>query len=70
MYASISTEAKTFTLKDISDLAKLPKVGIPGTAGVSDDDNKPILYGSKAILTTGAETVVYILTPDNEWTKM
>lgn len=70
MYALIGTEAKQYTLNDKNDINKLPKVGVVGTGGLTEDDNKPALYGSKAIVTDSESTEVYILTPDNKWTKM
>ena len=66
-----STDTKEFLLTSVTEIAMLPKYGIYGTL-VTDDTvtNKPCAIGSTAMVCTGTSTDVYILTPDNEWTKM
>lgn len=63
---------KQYILNSASDIGKLPKSGIRGTQIVDNDSsiNDPCAFGSTAIVCTGTETDVYILTPDNEWTLM
>lgn len=63
---------KEYLLTDVADLDKLPKYGIRGTQADPMDSvaDEPCAYGSTAMVCTGTSTDVYILTPDNEWTKM
>lgn len=67
-----SSIQKDYLLTDVSDIAKLPRVGVKGVLENASDtvSNDPCAYGSTALLVTGARTEVYILTPDNEWVKM
>ena len=53
-----------------ADIAKLPRVGTSGTQDSLPEENAPCWYGSTAILCTGSVTEVYMLMPNNEWTKM
>lgn len=63
---------KEYLLTDISQLDLLPKYGIKGTINDPNDSdaNEPCAYGSTAMICNGSSTVVYILSPDNEWVKM
>lgn len=63
---------KEYLLTDTSQLDLLPKYGIKGTINDPNDSdaNEPCAYGSKATVVTGSMTNIYILTPNNEWTKM
>ena len=63
---------KKYLLTDISEISKLPRVGIEGSLENPEDSvtNDPCAYGSMALVVTGALTEAYILTPDNEWVKM
>lgn len=58
---------KQFSCTDVSDIAKLPRNGIHGTADVSDVDNEPCAIGSTCIVKTGE---VYMLWPDNTWGEL
>ena len=53
-----------------ADIAKLPRVGIDGTQDGHLEENNPCWYGSTAIVCSGSITEVYMLMPNNEWTKM
>ena len=63
---------KEYLLTDVADLDKLPKYGIRGTQNDEMDSvaDEPCAYGSPAMVVTGTSTLVYVLTPDNEWTLM
>lgn len=63
---------KDYLLTDISQLDLLPRYGIRGTINDPNDSeaDEPCAYGSKATVVTGSMTNIYILTPNNEWTKM
>ena len=67
-----SYNKKQYILGDISDLDKLPKVGIRGTMNDPNDSvaDEPCAVGSEAIYADGTTTEVYILTPNNEWVLM
>lgn len=67
-----SYSQKEYLLNDVSEISKLPRVGIRGTMNDPQDSvaDEPCAYGSTAMVCTGSATLVYILTPDNEWTLM
>lgn len=66
-----SSVLKDFICDSVDDIAKLPKYGIRGTVeNVSDRAvNDPCAIGSTALVCDSGEgsSVVYILTPSNEW---
>lgn len=59
---------KSYDCTSDSDIAKLPRYGIPGTQVLDDGrdltNNAPCGYGSIAIVKGGN---VYKLFPDNQW---
>lgn len=66
-----ATDTKEFLLTSVDEVLLLPKYGIEGQLVTNDTvTNKPCAIGSTAMVCTGTSTEVYILTPDNEWTKM
>lgn len=63
---------KEYILTDSADIDKLPKYGVRGTMNDPQDSvaDEPCAFGSTAIVVSGGQTDVYILTPNNEWVKM
>lgn len=62
---------KCFLLSSVSDLQKLPKVGVYGTTHDPSDSStdEPCSYGSTAQVVVNGVLKHYILTPDNEWVE-
>lgn len=62
---------KTYDCTSQSDIAKLPRYGIPGTQqlndGRDDENNAPCGLGSIALIKGGG---VYKLWPDNQWDEI
>ena len=72
---SVCGSQKEFICTSADDLAKLPKFGIKGTQvddsyNYNEHDNESVMYGSIAMVCDGATSEMYILTPDNNWTKI
>ena len=67
-----ASNQREYLLTDISQVALLPRYGIRGTQNDPNDTvaDEPCAYGSTAMVVTGTMTLVYILTPDNEWVMM
>lgn len=63
---------KEYVLTDVTQIDLLPKYGVRGQMNDPQDSvaDEPCAYGSTALVVTGGQTDVYILTPDNEWVKM
>ena len=65
---------KDFLLVSDDDVKKLPKCGVNGTLEFDDSDepciNDPVAYGSVALVKVSGSVNVYLLFPDNEWTKI
>lgn len=60
---------KEYICTSEDDVANLPRFNVIGKSGDKVSDS-PCGYGSTAIVCTGDNTNVYILTPDNNWTLM
>lgn len=67
---SIGGSVNEYICDSVSDIAKLPRVNVSGTQEDYYVGNAPCWYGSIAIICTGSETEVWMLTANNEWTKM
>lgn len=63
---------KSFTCMTEDDISKLPRVGIPGTQVLTEEDepdaNDPVSYGSTVMV--ASPFCVYHLAANNEWMKM
>ena len=72
MYIKNKTEGnKTeFLATSSGDIATLPTTTEEGTGGKAPGDNAKCAYGSTCIVADGSSTEVYILDPNNTWTKM
>ena len=60
---------REFICDSVSDVANLPRFGVPGKQDGDPTSNEVCAYGSIAIVCDGSVTETYILTPNNEWTK-
>ena len=63
---------REFLLTSLDDLDKLPRHKVRGMQNDSENPeyDDPCAIGSEAMVVTGTDTYMYILTPDNQWTPM
>lgn len=68
---SNSSDTKEFLLTSVDEVAKLPRNGVEGTLETADTvTNKSCAIGSTAMVCDGNSTLVFILSPNNEWILM
>lgn len=68
--SEFSEKKKSYLLTSEDDVAKLPRFEINGSQGQNPTDDEPCNFGSTALLVTGADTKVFMLMPDNQWTEL
>ena len=71
---SVSGVQNDYLCSSDDDIAKLPRFGVEGTQEVLTEDdmlaNEPCMYGSTAIVLGSDGGIVYILGPDNVWSRI